>query len=59
MGWYFRIMETEAKSHSARLPANGADQPRMAKPWVKNLLAGQGFDLPADKQFWWGVHLAA
>lgn len=34
-----------------------SSQPRVAKPWVKRLLAGQGFCLTEEKQFWWGVNL--
>ena len=34
-----------------------SSQPRLAKPWVKRLLAGQGFRLTEEKQFWWSVHL--
>ena len=30
---------------------------REAKPWVQRLLAGEGFNLPKERQFWWGVHL--
>ena len=32
-------------------------QARVAKPWVKRLLAGQGFHLTDERQFWWSVHL--
>jgi integron integrase len=52
-------METSAQTDRSCLPAGGASQPGVAKPWVKNLLAGQGFSLPESVQFWWSVHLEA
>ncbi len=52
-------MDLAARKDPTRSPVNGPDQPRVAKPWVKNLLAAQGFDLPEGKQFWWNVHLEA
>jgi integron integrase len=52
-------MEDAARNNPAPSTDNGSDQPRVAKPWVRNLLAGQGFDLPDEKQFWWNVHLEA
>jgi hypothetical protein len=51
-------METTGKSFPAP-PADGSAQPGVAKPWVRNLLAAQGFSLPEKVQFWWSVHLEA
>jgi hypothetical protein len=56
---YFRFMEIVQKNESVRVPADGGDQPGVARPWVKNLLEGQGFSLPEKVQFWWSVHLEA
>ena len=52
-------METASKVDSSCVPADGANQPGVAKPWVKSLLAGQSFSLPESVQFWWSVHLEA
>ncbi len=52
-------MEDTAGNESARLVEKPSEPPRVAKPWVKNLLAGQGFTLPEKTQFWWGVRLRA
>jgi integron integrase len=56
---YFGVMDDAARKDPTPSPVNSPDQPRVAKPWVKNLLAAQGFDLPEGKQFWWNVHLEA
>lgn len=58
LNWYFRVVENISTGDSADRVARGGGLSREAKPWVKNLLAGQGFALPEDKQFWWSVHLA-
>jgi integron integrase len=42
-------MASENQSHT--------QSAREAKPWVQRLLAGEGFNLSKDRQFWWGVHL--
>ena len=45
-------------SAAPHIPRPGAEQAnRQAKPWVKRLLAAQGFQLQDQKAFWWGVHL--
>jgi hypothetical protein len=54
---YFRVRESSFPGHPTDADRQRTDQPRIAEPWVKNLLAGQGFSLPEDKQFWWNVHL--
>ena len=56
---YFDTMETPEKNDHTHLPTDGFSQPGVAKPWVKNLLAAQGFALPESVQFWWSVHLEA
>ena len=52
-------MENPKKDDSTHLPGDNPAPPGVAKPWVKNLLAGQGFSLPEKVQFWWSVHLEA
>jgi integron integrase len=52
-------MENTGKNDQPSFPPNGANEPGVAKPWVRNLLAGQGFALPESVQFWWSVHLEA
>ena len=50
-------MENTPGNESARPVEKASESPKVAKPWVKNLLAGQRFALPETKQFWWGVRL--
>jgi hypothetical protein len=47
-------MENTAKNAAAPSSSKG-----VAQPWVRNLLAGQGFALPESVLFWWSVHLEA
>ena len=52
-------MENRNENDTTPLSDGGAGQAGLAKPWVKHLLAGQGFSLPEKVQFWWSVHLEA
>jgi hypothetical protein len=52
-------METTEKNDPTFHPSEVPAQPGVARPWVKNLLAGQGFSLSESVQFWWSVHLEA
>ena len=52
-------MENKELEYSTYLPGGDPAPQGVARPWVKNLLAGQGFSLPEKVQFWWSGHLEA
>jgi integron integrase len=59
MSGYFHGMENTGGGSQDSFPSHEYSQPGVAKSWIKNLLARQGFSLPESVQFWWSVHIEA